>query len=220
VTLGNARLTSVLTIGLQDHPSASRVGTRKTGWIASPELAVRLRRPVPLAVAKFELALPRLAKFSSFREPARVLLKTCSGSIFIDFEHAATCGDLSFRLLPLVCYAQNRGLSLPPDGQFKDKLGPSQKAQFSTRELNQPVNESDLIRERVGSNIGETGNEEVSRLAVTQHIAVAISADTPISSSRGPNPVRFPCNQARGAFRHGTPQMLSNRVNHCSSGKS
>src|SRR2546428_13377073 len=48
------------------------------------------------------------------------------------------------------------------------------------RSLNQPLNESDLIRERVGSNIGEAGDEEVSRLAVTQHIVVTISADTPI----------------------------------------
>jgi len=46
--------------------------------------------------------------------------------------------------------------------------------------LNQPLNESDLIRERVGSNIGEAGDAEVSRLAVTQHIVVTISADTPI----------------------------------------
>jgi hypothetical protein len=46
--------------------------------------------------------------------------------------------------------------------------------------LNQPLNESDLIRERVGSNIGEVGDEEVSRLALTQHVVVTISADTPI----------------------------------------
>src|SRR5437660_1001026 len=46
--------------------------------------------------------------------------------------------------------------------------------------LNQPLNESDLIRERVGSNIGEAGDEEVSRLAITQHIVVTISVDTPI----------------------------------------
>src|SRR5207302_10929810 len=46
--------------------------------------------------------------------------------------------------------------------------------------LNQPLNESDLIRERVGSNIGETGDEQVARLAINQHIVVTISADTPI----------------------------------------
>jgi hypothetical protein len=46
--------------------------------------------------------------------------------------------------------------------------------------LNQPLSESDLMRERVSNNVGEAGDEEVSRLAITQHIVVAISADTPI----------------------------------------
>jgi hypothetical protein len=46
--------------------------------------------------------------------------------------------------------------------------------------LNQPLSESDLMRERVSNNIGEAGDEEVSRLAITQHIVVTISADTPI----------------------------------------
>ena len=46
--------------------------------------------------------------------------------------------------------------------------------------LNQPLSESDLMRERVGNNVGEAGDEEVSRLAITQHIVVTISADTPI----------------------------------------
>ena len=46
--------------------------------------------------------------------------------------------------------------------------------------LNQPLSESDLMRERVGNNMGEAGDEEVSRLAITQHIVVTISAGTPI----------------------------------------
>jgi hypothetical protein len=46
--------------------------------------------------------------------------------------------------------------------------------------LNQPLSESDLLRERLGNNIGETGDEQISRMAVTQHIVVTISADTPI----------------------------------------
>ena len=46
--------------------------------------------------------------------------------------------------------------------------------------LNQPLSESDLVRERVSNNIGEGGDEQISRLAVTQHIVVTISADTPI----------------------------------------
>ena len=46
--------------------------------------------------------------------------------------------------------------------------------------LNQPLSESDLMRERAASNIGETGDEEVSRLAVNQQIVVTVSAGLPI----------------------------------------
>jgi hypothetical protein len=46
--------------------------------------------------------------------------------------------------------------------------------------LNQALSESDLVRERVSNNIGEAGDEQISRMAVTQHIVVTISADTPI----------------------------------------
>jgi hypothetical protein len=46
--------------------------------------------------------------------------------------------------------------------------------------LNQPLSESDLVRERVSNNAGEAGDEQISRMAVTQHIVVTISADTPI----------------------------------------
>jgi hypothetical protein len=46
--------------------------------------------------------------------------------------------------------------------------------------LNQPLSESDLVRERVSSNIGEAGDEEVSQLAVNQHIVVTVSAGVPI----------------------------------------
>jgi hypothetical protein len=46
--------------------------------------------------------------------------------------------------------------------------------------LNQPLSESGLMRERVSNNVGEAGDEEVSRLAITQHIVVTISADTPM----------------------------------------
>jgi hypothetical protein len=46
--------------------------------------------------------------------------------------------------------------------------------------LNQPLSESDILRERVGSNIGEAGDEEISRLAVTAHVIVNIAAGTPI----------------------------------------
>jgi len=47
--------------------------------------------------------------------------------------------------------------------------------------LNQPPSESDLMRERVSNNIGETGDEEVSRLAINQQIVVTVSAGASIS---------------------------------------
>jgi len=46
--------------------------------------------------------------------------------------------------------------------------------------LSQPLSESDLMRERVSNNIGEAGDEEVSRLAVNQQIVVTVSAGAPI----------------------------------------
>jgi len=46
--------------------------------------------------------------------------------------------------------------------------------------LNQPLSESDLMRERVSNNIGEASDEEISRMAITSHIVVTVSADTAI----------------------------------------
>ena len=46
--------------------------------------------------------------------------------------------------------------------------------------LNQPLSESDLIRERVSNNIGEASDAEISRMAITSRIVVTVSADTPI----------------------------------------
>ena len=48
------------------------------------------------------------------------------------------------------------------------------------RSLNQPLSESDLLRERVGNNIGEASDEQISRMEVTQHVIVTVSAGTPI----------------------------------------
>lgn len=46
--------------------------------------------------------------------------------------------------------------------------------------LNQPLSESDLIRERVSNNIGQASDEEISRLAVTSRVVVTVSAGTPV----------------------------------------
>jgi hypothetical protein len=46
--------------------------------------------------------------------------------------------------------------------------------------LNQSLSESDLMRERLSNNIGEASDEEISRMAITSHLVVTVSADTPI----------------------------------------
>jgi len=46
--------------------------------------------------------------------------------------------------------------------------------------LGQPLSESDLLRERVSNNIGEASDEQISRMAVTQHIVVTVSKGTAI----------------------------------------
>jgi hypothetical protein len=46
--------------------------------------------------------------------------------------------------------------------------------------LNQPLSESDLMRERASNNIGEASDEQISQMAITSHIVVTVSANTPI----------------------------------------
>jgi hypothetical protein len=46
--------------------------------------------------------------------------------------------------------------------------------------LNQPLSESDLMRERISNNIGQAGDQEVANLAITEHLVVSVPADTEI----------------------------------------
>jgi hypothetical protein len=46
--------------------------------------------------------------------------------------------------------------------------------------LDQPLSEEDMLRERVSNNVGEASDEQVSRLALTEHVVVTIPADTAI----------------------------------------
>lgn len=46
--------------------------------------------------------------------------------------------------------------------------------------LNQPLSEADLLRGRVASNIGQASDEEVERLAITEHVVVSMPANTAI----------------------------------------
>jgi hypothetical protein len=46
--------------------------------------------------------------------------------------------------------------------------------------LDQPLSAGDMMRERVSSNIGEAGDEQVSQFALTEHLVVTIPASTSI----------------------------------------
>jgi len=73
--------------------------------------------------------------------------------------------------------------------------------------LNQPLSEQDLLRERVGDNIGLASDQQVSRLALTEHVIVSLSAGTPIyivlqDSAKQIKPAESP---TRGASQSSTP---------------
>jgi hypothetical protein len=46
--------------------------------------------------------------------------------------------------------------------------------------LNQPLSEGDLLRERVSNNIGQSSDQTVANLALTEHLVVSVPADTEI----------------------------------------
>ena len=46
--------------------------------------------------------------------------------------------------------------------------------------LNQSLSEGDLVRERLGDNIGLASDQQVTKLALTEHVVVSITAGTPI----------------------------------------
>jgi hypothetical protein len=78
--------------------------------------------------------------------------------------------------------------------------------------LNQPLSESDLIRERVSNNIGEASDEQISRLAITARIVVSVSAGTPIyvvleQSSKSVPGFRSPTPDPQGANSASVDQL-------------
>jgi len=91
---------------------------------------------------------------------------------------AAAATDLDLRPLKGKVEGKNSGKNV----LVRSLSGISQAASvfLGQGSLNQPLSESDLMRERLASNIGETGDEEVSRLAVNQQIVVTVSAGVPI----------------------------------------
>jgi hypothetical protein len=94
----------------------------------------------------------------------------------VPIEAAAT--DLDLRPLKGKVSGKNTGKNVLV--RSLSGIGPASAMFVGQGSLSQPLSESDLMRERVSNNIGETGDEEVSRLAVNQQIVVTVSAGAPI----------------------------------------
>jgi hypothetical protein len=94
----------------------------------------------------------------------------------VPIEAAAT--DLDLRPLKGKVSGKNTGKNVL--ARSLSGIGQAGAMFLGQGSLSQPLSESDLIRERVSNNIGETGDEEVSRLAVNQQIVVTVSAGAPI----------------------------------------
>jgi hypothetical protein len=90
----------------------------------------------------------------------------------VPIEAAAT--DLDFRPLKGKVSGKNTGKNVLV--RSLSGIGQASAMFVGQGSLSQPLSESDLMRERVSNNIGQTGDEEVSRLAVNQQIVVTVSA--------------------------------------------
>ena len=97
-------------------------------------------------------------------------------SASVPIEAAAT--DLDLRPLKGKVSGKNTGKNVLV--RSLSGIGQAGSMLLGQGSLNHPLSESDLMRERFSNNIGETGDEEVSRLAVNQQIVVTISAGAPI----------------------------------------
>jgi|HubBroStandDraft_5_1064220.scaffolds.fasta_scaffold16941_4 hypothetical protein len=94
----------------------------------------------------------------------------------VPFEAGAT--DLDLRPLKGQVSGKNTGKKLLV--RSLAGIGQASAMFVGQGSLTQPLSESDLMRERASNNMGETGDEEVSRLAVNQQIVVTVSAGTSI----------------------------------------
>jgi hypothetical protein len=94
----------------------------------------------------------------------------------VPIEAAAT--DLDLRPLKGKVSGKNTGKNVL--ARSLSGIGQAGAMFLGQGSLSQPLSESDLMRERVSNNIGETGDEEVSRLAVNQQIVVTVAAGAPI----------------------------------------
>jgi len=94
----------------------------------------------------------------------------------VKFEALAT--DLQLRPLRGKVEGKNTGKNILV--RTVSGLGEIASAVLGGNSVNQPLSEADLLRARVGENIGQSADQELAKLAVTEHIVVSVPANTPV----------------------------------------
>lgn len=90
----------------------------------------------------------------------------------------ATATDLQLRPLRGKVQGKNTGKNILV--RSLAGIGEAMATLVGQGSLNQPLNEADLLRGRVVSNIGQASDQEVERLAITERIVVSMPASTEI----------------------------------------
>jgi Bacterial conjugation TrbI-like protein len=163
-------------------------GTRLRARLEST-VNTAVRTPV-VAVVEYnyeqngEIVIPAGAKAFGHLESA-----DHSGYIGIRFESLLMPDGTSVALEAAATDLQLRPLRGKVEGKHRGKnvlvrsfagVGEVAATLVGRGSLNQPLNEGDLLRERVANNIGQAGDQTVANLALTERIVVSVPADTEI----------------------------------------
>jgi hypothetical protein len=175
-------------IGLPEIGLGLSTGTRLRARLESAA-STAVRAPV-LAVVEYtyerdaQIVVPAGAKaVGHIQEADR------SGYVRIQFESLMMPDGATVPIQAVATDLDMRPLKGKVEGQAMGKnillrslsgIGQAGALLLGRGSLNQPLSESELMRERVSNNIGEASDEEISRMAITSRIVVTISADTPI----------------------------------------
>lgn len=112
-----------------------------------------------------------------------------SGYVHIQFESLLMPGGATVPIQAVATDLDMRPLKGKVEGKNTGKnvlvrsfsgIGQAAAMLLGRGGLNQPLSESDVMRERLSNNIGEASDQEISRLAITLRIVVTVSAGTPI----------------------------------------
>jgi hypothetical protein len=177
-----------MSIGTPEIGLGLSTGTRLRARLESAA-STAVRAPV-LAVVEYtyerdgQIVVPAGAKVvGSIQEADR------SGYVRVQFESLmmpdgatvpiqAVATDLDMRPLKGKVEGKNTGKNILV--RSLSGIGQAGSLLLGQSSLNQPLSESDLMRERVSNNIGEASDEQISRMAITSRIVVTVPADTPI----------------------------------------